>query len=393
MTRRTAFALLSSVALLIAVPTAPAGAAPGVTGTVVDATADRPVSGQRVLLLAYKGETPLSSTAEVTDARGRATFDAPPSNATGYQLVTTYRGGTYRSPLTDVGATEPVTLKVYRPTTDAAAVAQTNWVVWIDAMPGGVLVQQDLSWANRGTTAYIGPGEGSGVVTQVPLAPGAHDVQVLGLYLNGGGRVRGTTYEGTQPIVPGSSTATVRYVVPSLAQLQLVSPMATGNLHLFVADAFTATAPGMTSGGTITDRGTTYQVFTAANISARRPMAVAMTSPTVATSHAAPFVVAGIAVLLLVVGIAAWRMVHRRRSRHPTDPRARVAAGPRVRARARAASGPPPREATDADVLLEEIAAIDIAFEEGLIGPDAYELVRAAAKERLVATMAEPPSS
>ena len=59
----------------------------------------------------------------------------------------------------------------------------------------------------------------------------------------------------------------------------------------------------------------------------------------------------------------------------------------------RAASGPPPREATDADVLLEEIAAIDIAFEEGLIGPDAYELVRAAAKERLVATMAEPPSS
>ena len=33
----------------------------------IDATADRPVSGQRVLLLAYKGETPLSSTAEVTD--------------------------------------------------------------------------------------------------------------------------------------------------------------------------------------------------------------------------------------------------------------------------------------------------------------------------------------
>jgi hypothetical protein len=390
--RRSTIALLTVVPLLMALATAPgrAAGAAGVTGIVVDATVERPVPAQRVLLLAYEGETPLASTAGVTDARGRVTYGALPSNATSYQLVTTFRGGTYRSPMTEAGTTEPVRLRVYRATTDAAAVAQTNWVVWIDPMPGGILVQQDLSWQNDGKKAYIGSSNRGGVVTRFPLAPGAHDVQVLGLYLNGGGRVHGTTYEGTQPIVPGSSTATVRYVVPSLTQLRLVSPMATGNLHLFVADTLTATAPGMRSGGTITDRGTTYRVFTAANVAADRTISIALGAAVASTSHAGEFVAAGIAILLLMLAVAVWRFLRRRRRTEPARPaHASRPARPRVPASATAAGPRSSAVTSDADVLLEEIAAVDIAFEEGLIAPDTYERVRAAAKERLAEAMTQ----
>lgn len=375
---------------------ASASASPlGVRGTVIDATTHRPVPDQRVLLVAYAGETQVSSVAGRTDPQGSVSFDAPPSNATGFQLVTTYRGGTYRTPVTQTdGAAKPVTLKVYEPTTDPAAIAQTNWVVWIDPMPGGVVVQQDLTWTNDGTTAYIGPDQKGGVVTQVPLAPEARDVQVLGLYLNGGGRVRGAAYEGTQPIVPGTSTATVRYVVPSVGALNLTSPLATGNLHVFVADGSTVLAPGMTPGGQITDRGTDYQVFTAAGVAPGRSMAISLSPAPQTDVHAAPYVAAGVALLLLVAAIAVWRVRRRRRGRPPAASRtspARVTASAADRASHASSAGPHGTE--DAEDLLEEIAAIDIAFEEGLIAPDTYERLRTAAKDRLADAVASEPSA
>ena len=58
------------------------------------------------------------------------------------------------------------------------------------------------------------------------------------------------------------------------------------------------------------------------------------------------------------------------------------ATAPSAAHRTRSAS-PAAHTAEDAEDLLEEIAAIDIAFEEGLIAPDTYERLRTAAKDRL----------
>ena len=353
----------------------------GITGHVIQATDHRPVAGQPVTLSTYRGESRLSTASTTTDALGGFSFGRAPTDATGFQLTTTFRGGIYRTPLTSIADPNlPVTLKVFAPTTDVTAVTQTNWVVWVDPMPGGIVVQQDFTWNNEGTKAYIGAEAGGGVVSEVPLAPGARNVQYLGLYLNGGGRIAGNTYQGTQPIVPGRSTATVRYVVTSLNDLRLVSPLTTGNMHVFVSTDLVVTAPAMTGAGQINDRGRDYQVFTAANVPAEQTITVGLTPTPQPKSDAGPFAIAGIVILLLVVTLAVWRIRGGGRLRH--------AGRPSKESSREAPRRPTPRRAAPRDeteVLLEEIAAIDVAFEEGLLEPATYERVRAAAKERLAA--------
>ncbi|MGZ6544575.1 MAG: hypothetical protein ACXVEI_04615, partial [Actinomycetota bacterium] len=350
---------LAALMLIMVLPASSAAQPAGIAGHVIQATDHRPVAGQPVTLSTYRGETRLSTASTTTDALGVFSFGPPPTDATGFQLTTTFRGGIYRTPLTSIiDPNPPVTLKVFAPTTDVTAITQTNWVVWVDPMPGGIVVQQDLTWNNEGTTAYIGADAGGGVVTEVPLSPGATKVQYLGLYLNGGGRIAGNTYQGTQPIVPGRSSATVRYVVPTLNDLRLVSPLTTGNLHVFVATALVVSAPGMTSAGQIVDRGTDYQVFTAANVSAEQTITVGLTPTPKPKSDAGPFAIAGIVILLLVVTFTVWRIKGGGRRRRAGSP-------PRGSDTLRR---PPSRRAAPGDeteVLLEEIAAIDVAFEEG----------------------------
>ncbi len=384
----------AALLLLLAFPAATAGASPaGITGRVVDATAHRSVAGQQVTFSTYRGEKRLSTTSATTDTHGAFSFGPPSSDATGFQLTTTYRGGTYRTPLTQVAdPIPPVTLKVFAPTTDPAAIAQTNWVVWVDPMPGGIVVQQDFAWKNDGRTAYIGADADGGAVTEVPLSPGATNVQYLGLYLNGGGRIDGNTYQGTQPIVPGRSNATVRYVVATLGDLRLVSPLVTSNLHVFVPTNMVVSAPGMTSSGQITDRGTTYQVFTATNVPAERTIAVGLTPASRPKSAAGPFAIAGIVILLLVAALSVWRVRSGGR-RRATYPERSSAAPPRHGPSLRSSRDGARAPADETEVLLEEIAAIDVAFEEGLLEPATYERVRAAAKERLAAVARGAPVS
>ena len=373
-------AIIGALLPLAPIPALAATSTPSITGKVVDVTHHRPVADQPVTLLLYRGQTRLPTTSTTTDASGSFSFASPSVSATGFQITTAYRGGTYRTPLTSLGdPASPVTVKVFASTSDPAAIRQTSWVVWVDPMPGGVVVQQDFGWRNDGTRAYVGRG---GVVTEVPLAPGATNVQYLGLYLNGGGRIVGDAYRGTQPIVPGKSSATVRYVVPSLSGLRLVSPLATDSLHVFVASDLAASAPGTSGAGTITDRGTTYQVLTAANAPAGRVIAVDLkAAPRPRPTPAWPFALAGF-VLLVLIGVLVVRRYRRRASRGG------VSRSPRGTRRLRPhdpsrPSSPVTASEEDTEVLLEEIAAIDVAFEEGLLDPATYERVRAAAKDRL----------
>jgi hypothetical protein len=370
-------------------PAASAAPTAGIAGHVIQAADHRPVAGQPVTLSTYRGETRLSTASATTDALGGFSFGPPPTDATGFQLTTTFRGGIYRTPLTSLAEPNPpVTLKVFAPTTDVTAITQTNWVVWVDPMPGGIVVQQDFTWNNEGTKAYIGADAGGGVVTEVPLAPGATNVQYLGLYLNGGGRIAGSTYQGTQPIAPGRSTATVRYVVTTLNDLRLVSPFSTGNMHVFVSTDLVVTAPAMTSAGQINDRGRDYQVFTAANVPAEQTITVGLTPTPQAKSDAGPSAIAGIVILLFVVTFTVWRIKGGGRPRHAGRPPKGSSREARRRPSPRRAA---PRDETE--VLLEEIAAIDVAFEEGLLEPATYERVRAAAKERLAAAARGAPLS
>ena len=178
----------------------------------------------------------------------------------------------------------------------------------------------------------------------------------------------------------------MRYVVPTLNDLRLVSPLATGNMHVFVSTDLIVTAPAMTGAGQINDRGRDYQVFTAANVPAEQTVTVGLTPTPHPKSGAGPFAIAGIVILLLVVTFSVWRIKGGARRRHPG--RLPPASDTPRRAPSQRVA---PREETE--VLLEEIAAIDVAFEEGLLEPATYERVRASAKERLAAVARGASSS
>jgi hypothetical protein len=351
-------------------------AASGITGSVMDGTTGKTVAAQKVTLSFFKDQTQLPPVTVVTDAKGSFTEPSQPAGATSLQAETVYRGANYRSePLTLVaGKSVELTLKVYAPTTDTSTVSATNWLVWIDPGAGGISVQQDVEWSNTGKSAYIGTGPlDKRSVTQVPISAGATDMQFLGLYLAGGGRVQGDIFVGSQPLVPGPSSATLRYTVAALSQLTLPITLPTQSLHVFVPAGYTVTAPGLIPGGQVADRGTSYQVFTGTGLAPGDRVQVTLAAgPTPGSASSLPFVAAGTALLLLVAAVFILRRV--RGGRRPR------ASG---KSPSRSTSMDKPSQGDDA-LLIEEIAALDIAFEQGLLEKDSYERLRARAKNSLV---------
>jgi hypothetical protein len=361
-------------------------AASGITGTVTDATTGKVVAGQKVTLTFFQDQTQLVPVTVVTDAKGAFSQPSPPAGATSLQTETVYRGADYRSEPVVLEAGKPVDLplKVYAPTRDAAKVSATNWLVWVDPGSGGISVQQDVEWSNTGKDAYIGTGPpDKRSVTQVPISAGATDMQFLGLYLNGGGRVEGDTFVGTQPLVPGPSSATLRYTVTALTQLTLPITLPTQSLHVFVPAGYTVTAPGLIPGGQVTDRGTSYQVFTGTGLAPGDKVQVTLAAGAApGSASSVPFIAAGIGLLVLVAAVFIVRRVRGERRPRPSVKSA---------ARAEAADKPSTDDGEEA-LLIEEIAALDIAFEQGLLEKDVYDRLRTRAKNSLLKQRQEAKS-
>ncbi len=202
-------------------------------------------------------------------------------------------------------------------------------------------------------------------------------MQFLGLYLDGGGRVEGDAFVGTQPLVPGSSSATLRYTVATLSQLTIPITLPTQSLHVFVPAGFTVTAPGLVPGGQVSDRGTSYQVFTGTGLAPGAKVQVTLAAgPAPESASSVPFVAAGVALLVLVAAVFIWRRVR-------GDRRPRVSGKSPARSPSAAATASSDGEG-EADLLIEEIAALDIAFEQGLLEKDVYDRLRAKAKNTLL---------
>lgn len=415
-TRMTRILLSAAIVSACALAWGPAAAAAakdeGISGTVVNGTTDAPVAEQEVTLSLFDSQTQIGTSTATTDADGAFSFATPPEGTQGYQVSTTYADVIFRSPATEYAPGQPaeVALSVYETTTDPADVALATWIVWVDQEGEGAAIQHDLQWSNGGDSAYVGEQtapDGSPITTQVPLEPGASNAQFLGLYLDTPGQTLGDRYVNSQALVPGDSSATVRYNVSDLGQLTLPVTMATTTLQLFVPTGVTVTAEGLTTSGQVTDRGITYQVFNAQNLKAGDTLQVELSGLTGGGARS-PLLWVGIAIVAIAAlgGIVAWLLLRRRarrqqpvgkgaaqRSRQPQDPakngRPRQTSAAR-RAELVAAAAYDSDDDTEVDVdeqfdlLIDEIAALDLAHEKGLIEQRSYEALRAAAKERLL---------
>jgi hypothetical protein len=397
--------LAASVLLLLALAAGPAALAQtegAIAGTLMNGTEDAPLADAEVSVQLFSVEADLGTLTTTTDARGRFTFDELPDGVAGYQLSAEYEGAVYRGIATGftAGSTTADTLTVWEPTTDPEAVTLADYIVWVDREGEGVAVQHDFAWDNGTDAAYVG--DEDGVVT-VPLPQGATGLQFLGTFLENPGEVIGDAYVSDAPIAPGQTTATIRYNAPPLSQMTLELPFATTSVQLFVPQDVQVTATALRMAGTITDNGLTYQVYAAEDLAAGTTIDVQMSEAEgggSGSSSATTILLIALAILI-VGGIVVWLVGRRRSARAGRSAMARSAARP-MRAKARPAersangraaqpaaraegNGKAPEAfVEDPDLIVEEIAALDLSFERGLLDERTYKRLRVAAKDRLL---------
>jgi hypothetical protein len=402
MTKRTRTGLGRTLAAVLVVatlatsPLALAQTAETITGKVVNGTKDRPAAGVEVTLQLFSQQGDLGTVTDTTDERGRFAFEDLPEAVAGYQVIASYQGADFHTVAQAFtpGQTREETVTVFEPTSDPGAVTLTDYVVWVDRIDTGVAVQHDMNWNNAGTTAY--DGDGDGVIT-VDLPPDATNLQFLGTFLEVPGEIRGDTFVSTAPIVPGSTTATLRYEAPPLSEMTLPLAFETTSFQLFVPEDVEVTSQQLRFSGTITDQGLTYSVYAAQDIAAGTEIdAVLSQAPAGGSTNLAIWILLGAFALLGIVVLVVWLVGRRRASKARARGRAKARpsakpARPKADVEATARAAEPSTNGhgstgsdEDVDLIVDEIAALDLSYEKGLLDERRYKRLRVAAKDRLL---------
>lgn len=403
--------IASSFVLMLASPALAADTAT-IRGIVTDGTTSKPVPNQRLKLQIFRSGSVVSTKPGSTNAAGEFSFSGLDGGSVwSYVVGATYSDVDYISDVVKpkAGETKTVELLVYDPTDSAVGLEIDEWVVWIDR-ESGVAIQQDVQLTNTGKATYVGKVqlvEGRKGVVQLPLLEGAKNLQYLGRFMQCCTLVRGSSFYHTLPMTPGKSTGTVRYNVPSVGDLSFPVLFKTKSFSIIVPTDVKVTSEHVKSGGQIQDRGITYNVFVAKDLAVGTVVKVATEG---LRPKSVPLVaVVGLVVLVLAGGAVVYLKFGRRRSKGsqgakkrqsksppkkasspqvgrtgagvvtPTRPSAPVVqpAAPTTEAAGEASLG-------QAELLLEELAVLDLAFERGLISEAVYRRLRSMRKAELV---------
>jgi hypothetical protein len=390
--QRTVWRWLTAAAVLGAVSLGGAVGASGqtadaVTGTVVNGTTGDPVAGLTVTLeLSEPAASVPAPRTTRTDADGAFTFEDVTDDAErAYVVTAAFEGVDYRSEPLEVPADGPVTLAVFDTTTSADDVVVRSWVVWVDR-ERGVAVQHDLQIENTGELTFVGfedAAGGSSRVITVPLASGADDLQFLGRFTECCAELRGdTTLVHTTPLAPGTVTGTLRYTVPTLDRLELPVLLPTDNFSLLVPTG-TRVESDLQPAGETESRGTTYEILRATDLAAGELIVLGF--PEMGPLTWSPVLLPiGIALGVLAIGLAvlAWRLRRKTPESRAARPSTRKSAPAPQRADTVVTEGN--GGADRAELLVEEIALLDLAFDRGLVARELYEPLRAERKADLL---------
>ena len=419
-TRRPTSGRASAVALAFAVTTAvallPAQAAgaenASITGKVVDGTNGGVVPDVQVTLHTFSDGVEAPATSDTTDRNGRFAFSTLVAGAgRSYQLSVPFDGAVYRSRGVELGGGEAIdlTVKVFETTTDIDDVVVQDWIVWIDrdeADGERIAVQQDLRIRNDGRMSYVGTqpiDDAQQVTIELPIADGAANFQYLGRFIECCAAVRDGVFVHTLPIQPGTSDGTVRYTAPTPEELVFSARQPTENFSLLVPSDMAIEASGLTAAGTTDSQGVTYRIYSTAGLALGDRIEVSVVTPGSDGARTLIAIGAGLLLVVLIGGGAMWwlRAGARRRPAARTVRRAGErtarangqrrtatnghAKGRNGRPRARNRSGSVENES----LVVDEIVALDVAHERGLLEDETYRRLRAAAKDRLLALREE----
>jgi len=444
---RRSIAIVGIVAVVALTPTA-AIAAPSVVGTgtrTADAGSGTAVISGRLVAPGPASDiggvtvtltaVPTSGTAltrtATTKADGTFTFRDLAGGDWTYTMTAPYRGATFSSdPVTvPTGQGLTITLPVFVSTDSSAKLKIASWIVWIDVTGDKVAVEQDLSYTNGGTTAYVGttpvsgasPGAKAAVL--LPIAPGAGGFQYLGRFEVCCSAVQSASWAHTRPINPGGSSGTLRYEATKPESLAFTAQFPADSLTFLVPDGTTISSAQLTRSGTTTDKSTSYTVYKSGAVKAGDAVTLSFSAPTSSDGAGTPWWLTVLVIGILAAIVVGEILVIRRRrlratttaappgapakpvatatpakqvkqAKQATQPTSSTKAAAPAAATAAAARSTATVERSRAEVLAEELAQLDVKFENGELSDEAaYRRVRESLVQRLVETVESDPKS
>jgi hypothetical protein len=374
-------AIVVAAMLALASPPAPATAqteaASSVGGVVIHGLDERPVADVEVVLVAGDGGESTRLLEARSDADGGFLFDSAPTGVE-VEVVATFADATYRSGpfLVAEDGNQDLEVVVYETTEDPVDVRISSWVVWVDR-DIGVTIQHDLQVENSGQETWLGGAaheDGTRPVLSVPLHPEAFGLGFLGRFTECCASMRGTEYVHTSPLLPGRTMGTVRYSVETLDELVLTTRLPVESITMMLPEGVGLTGNVLTPTGEIESRGNTYRVFNHEGWQPGETLTLGLTGLHEDRSSPIWFAIAAV-VGLLVVALVWHRLSHPAQASDP--PLEDDIAG-------EAAMSPPSQTPVDADLLIEELALLDLAVDRGFITPETHAALRKVRTEELL---------
>ncbi len=359
------------------------------------------LANQPVRLIIFEQEQFVETREGETDDQGRARFTGLPTAPTwAYVAETTYQGLTYHG---EVGQFSPdsnmieISVSVYDPgaSKEAISIDRSHWLVDI-SNPGFVDIGEVYAFLNTADHVYTGEaasGQEAPRVLEIPLPDDAIHISVEGETLGERFILDGTTLIDTQPLPPGNTQIFLRYSLPvEKGRVTLSHPLLypTKMLNLLAPDiGISIDAPDWQQGDpiptqsgaflnysifdlpagampTATLNGITEDILTSTTSDEPQQVIDRNAAPGVSGTPYLPWIVSGLGLIVLGGGVAiGWRK-HRQT----------LAAVPDLREEQKKA-------------LIQQMAALDDAFESGEITGDEYHKQRNTLKLQLIALMRE----
>ncbi|MEW6033936.1 MAG: carboxypeptidase-like regulatory domain-containing protein [Chloroflexota bacterium] len=380
--RATTIALAMLAATILSTP-AFAEEQPGITGQVVNRTADgQTVGGLEVTLITYINGQQSSQQKTTCDDQGGFEFrglSADPSYA--YEVYVSYQGVEYTSPRLVLKPEEPIQsmeLSVYETTEDDSAIETVNshMVLYLDQ--GTIQVLEVWRFVNAGDRTYIGSlVKETRHTLQFTLPRGAQDI------LSGDGFDPQFTDSGmadTLPLPPGIRDISFTYLIPYSSASMTVSRQTdypVVSFGLLVQDkGVQVKTVALAPSEPLTIADSRFLYFVGQNLARGTDIDISLTGLPMpapdgtSSSEGVPWQwLAGTAVALaLILGAAAY---------------ARLRRGPGTIA-IQAPKGIADAPESEREALLLQIASLDNDFDAGRVGEQEYRARRSQLKARVI---------
>lgn len=386
----TACVLAGGMVLATSLP-AMAGSAT-IQGTITNGTAKGPASGVKVTLSKGNAETgPAGEETDRTDRRGGFRFSGLEGGEPWqYDVSVEHDSALYISDalIPEDAETLNTDLEIWDTTTSTKNVTTTSWTIFFDPDPAGVAMQQDLIYDNTGDETYISDKQSDPTarpVTVLPLLPGTdtENIQVDGIYLSpvfGSASIE-DAWAHAAPLLPGTSTATMRAVSPIPTQPATIgTQFQTKELTFLVHPDLTVESPQLQASGTQEVEGTTYDAYKATDLVAGTAITVSFGGGS-GSSDGDTTKVVGVILLAVALLGGLFLVVVRLRNPQMAARNAKAKSTPPASRKGKPAASRP--EDVDSDLLVAEIAALDLSFEQGNIDEADYRKLREARKAEL----------